>query len=183
MERILIATDFPPDAFGGGVAVARQMLKGLTSQIHWWSVHNTSSAPRDHEVQSIPFGLKISSHTHVSPGLLFPQRRLSRARALLMEMFWAMVASRSLLKTARAIQPSHLWLIPHNWSILPIHHFSMAKGSIGFDPRIHVTVQDFPDIHSYADRWGGQIVRKMARMQEEIYRRADTRDEIGRAHV
>lgn len=174
--KLLIATDFSPDALGGGATVVRQMLKGFPSEVHWWSLHGGLSSARGQQVESVRFRLEIASHTHVPPGLVFPQRRLSRTRALLMEIFWSKLAAYSLMKTFRAVRPQHLWFIPHNWSILPIHHFSKMKGCAGIDPRIHVTVQDFPDIHSYAERWGIRVVQKMARMQEEIYRRADSRD-------
>jgi hypothetical protein len=39
-----------------------------------------------------------------------------------------------------------------------------------------VTIQDFPDCHGHEEAWGHERVLRMARLQEQIYARADTAD-------
>ena len=36
--KLLVATEFPPDAAGGGAAIVRQMLLGFPGEVHWWSI-------------------------------------------------------------------------------------------------------------------------------------------------
>lgn len=165
--RLLVATEFPPDAPGGGPAVVRQMLRGFPGEIHWWSCRAGASAP------AWP-GLSISSLASCEPGKLMPARRWTRLKAPLMESIWAPWAARSLRRTLRRVRPDCIWVIPHDWSIFPLHEVLVAEGA--GPVRFHTTIQDYPDVHGHAVQWGEDRVTRMARMQEELYVRAASRD-------
>jgi len=164
--KLLIATDFPPDAPGGGPAVVRQMLKGFSGEIHWWSCRSAKAG-------SSEFDFKVLSSASFPSGKLQPARRWTHLKAWLTEHIWAPLAARSLQKTIRRVQPDCVWAIPHDWSILPLH---AVLSSEKFKMNLHVTLQDYPDVHGHAERWGKERVALMAKLQEELYILADSRD-------
>ncbi|MEI6491870.1 MAG: hypothetical protein WCO94_04910 [Verrucomicrobiota bacterium] len=177
--KLLVATAFPPNAPGGGPAVVRQMLRGFASSaisqpesaIFWWSCHSEKDRR---------FGQEVSGHWCAGiPDKLIPSRRFTRLKAFLLEHVWAPWAAAHLLRTIREIQPDCIWMIPHDWSIYPLWRV-MAEGkwrmADGTNPRVHVTIQDYPDAHNHGAVWGRARAERMARMQEEIYCLATTRD-------
>src|SRR5438874_7099393 len=111
--KLLIATEFPPNASGGGPAVIRQMLRGWpTNELYWWSC----LADRDKQ-----FGQKVARHFCATiPRKLIPHRRWTRMKSTLLDWFWTPFASSHLRKTIHRVQPDVVWAIPHDWSILPL---------------------------------------------------------------
>jgi glycosyltransferase involved in cell wall biosynthesis len=106
-----------------------------------------------------------------------PAKKLTKLRAFLMEHLWAPRAARSLRATIARVKPDCVWVIPHDWSILPLGRVMCSEWRVaGPKPRIHVTIQDFPDCHGHGEAWGHQRVRRLAQLQEQIYARADTAD-------
>ena len=164
--RLLIATEFPPDGPGGGPAVVRQMLQGFPGEVHWWSVRG-SVERRRLKVE----GLKIVSCACFPPGKLMPAKKLPKLKSWLMENFWAPLAARDLERTIHQVKPDCIWAIPHDWSIIPLWQVMRSR-----ETRWHVTTQDFPDVHGHGKLWGEDLVQRMARVQVEIYSRADSRD-------
>ena len=88
-----------------------------------------------------------------------------------MENFWAPLAARDLERTIHQVKPDCIWAIPHDWSIIPLWQVMRSR-----ETRWHVTTQDFPDVHGHGKLWGEDLVQRMARVQVEIYSRADSRD-------
>lgn len=166
--KLLVATDFPPDAPGGGPAVVRQMLRGFPGEIYWWS--SRKSLARGSEVTP----QLMLKHTHASPGRLFPQKRLTRWKAITMRALWAPYAAHSLTNFLQRVSPDCVWAIPHDWSILPLHQVLLQKahGSL----HLHTTIQDFPDAHFHAAQWGYETVSTLVRQQEALYANANSAD-------
>lgn len=195
--KLLVATEFPPDAPGGGPAVVRQMLQGFPGEVHWWSVRGSvlassclvpgSSSAADIEGlrskvacrESRVEGFKIASFHSCPPGKLMPAKKLPKVRAFLMDHLWAPKASRSLRRAIETVKPDCVWIIPHDWSIFPIAKAFVNHESRMTDdkkPRFHVTIQDYPDAHFHGRVWGEARVQRMVRMQDALYARATTRD-------
>lgn len=186
--RLLVATEFPPDAPGGGPAVVRQMLQGFPGEVHWWSCRgsvlgSSFMVPRGTSLQSTRnsgASFQVSSFHCCPPGKLMPAKKLPHLRAFLMEHLWAPQAARSLRETIARINPDSLWLIPHDWSIFPLWQGmgsrASSDGSQGI--RWHVSMHDFVDAHNFGERVGSGVVRRMRRMQDLIYKNATSRDVI-----
>lgn len=187
--KLLVATEFPPDAPGGGPAVVRQMLRDFPGEVHWWSVrplanettgngltttNQANTVVRNHSGLSF----QLSGSHSCPPGKLMPAKKLPRIRAFLMEHLWAPRSVRSLRETIARINPDCIWVIPHDWSIIPLSQVMVKRGSKVEDrqPRVHVTIQDFPDCHGHGGLWREDRARRMARMQEQIYAAADSAD-------
>lgn len=219
---LLIATEFPPDAAGGGPAVVRQMLTGFPGEIHWWSVRPgrmRNLPPRkrvllvraskgsqkgegrgsdqvrcgmgnDKECQvslhdsgavvrrvvdetDCRDDFSVTSCTSFSPGKMFPNRRLPRLKAWLMENVWAPFAVRSFTNAIKQVHPDCIWVIPHDWSIFPLYKVLVRNEET---TRFQVTIQDYPDAHHHGSVWGYQRAARMASMQEELYAKATSRD-------
>ncbi|MDZ4788533.1 MAG: hypothetical protein SH807_06300 [Blastochloris sp.] len=164
--KLLIATDFPPDAAGGGPAVVRQMLRGFSGEIHWWSCRSAGSS-----VPALDF--KVLSFDSFPPGKLTPSRKWTHLKAWLMEYVWAPLAAQSLRKTIKSVQPDCIWVIPHCWSIFPLHTVLVLKR---LETSVHLTIQDYPDILGLEGKCGKERVAQMAKLQEELYILADSRD-------
>lgn len=162
MTRILVASEFAPDAPGGGPAVIRQMLRGLPRHdLYWWSCFPGNPAaghPPGHAVFTLP-------------RRLYPYRRFAQAKSFLLERLWAPWAAAHLHRTVRTVRPDVVWVIPHNWAIFPLHEALVDGRS-----RLHATVQDFPDVHDNPARFGAERCRRMATLVEALYSGADTRD-------
>lgn len=167
--KLLVATDFNPCSPGGGPAVVRQMLQGFReagNEIHWWSCRADDSCGAGPRIDSM--------HRAAIPPRFMPAKVLPRVKAALLEQAWAPWAAKRLAQTIAAITPDCIWAIPHNWSILPLHHvfFSPAGKSV----RWHATIQDYPDIHGNVGCWGRGTAARMAWFQREIYRNSTSRD-------
>lgn len=163
MKRLLVATEFPPDAAGGGPAVIRQMLGGFPRhELHWWSVLPLRGAKPDW----------VASHR--SPWFhrkLYPERKMPELRSWVLEHLWTPPAAASLKGCIRENAPDTVWAIPHNWSIPVLHDVLVPMKQ-----RLHVTMQDFVDVHRNPQRFGADRCRRMAAMAEALYRRAETCD-------
>ncbi|TAL06469.1 MAG: hypothetical protein EPO07_01820, partial [Verrucomicrobia bacterium] len=129
--RLLVATEFPPNASGGGPAVARQMLKDWpVEKLFWWSC----LAERDQR-----FGQKVCAHRVATiPPKLYPNERWAHQRAWLLENFWSRWAAGQLRAALAEFQPEVIWVIPHAWAIAPLVNV-LLDSQTGF----HTTVQDF----------------------------------------
>jgi len=167
--NLLVATEFPIDAPGGGPSVIRQMLKGFAGTVHWWSVRPALSSTSTRSVDDVSIG----QQSCCPPGKLMPAKRMTRLKARLMQSIWAPIAAANLKAAIQRIQPDRIWVIPHDWSILPLHT-TLLRGRVGIP--WHTTIQDYPDIHHHSHTWGRTITEKMARHQEALYAKAVTRD-------
>ena len=177
--KLLIATEFPPDAKGGGPAVVRQMLSppARLTKIFWWSVNRANAKILEGVTGEC---WRIADATGFPAGKLSPSRNLTHVKAWLMEHFWAPLAARSFSRAIDRIQPDCIWVIPHDWSILPIHKVLVDKvGSKNTNierRRFHTTIQDYPDAHGHSLLWGNAICDRLNRMQDDLYRLATSRD-------
>lgn len=169
--RLLVATEFPPNASGGGPAVVRQALKDWPADnLYWWSCFPDRDAK---------FSQKVAAHQVAAiPPRLYPQRRLCLLRSWLMEQAWSRWAAWHLKKTLLTIRPDVIWLIPHAWSILPLHTV-LPGTNIPF----HVSAHDYPDIRGGIARFGLGRCRRMATMMDDLYIKAISRDAICRPMV
>jgi hypothetical protein len=162
--KLLVATEFPPNASGGGPAIVRQMLRDWPAdELFWWSC----LPDRDRR-----FDQKVAHHFCATiPRKLMPHRRLTHVKSALLDWFWTPFASSRLEKTIRQVQPDVIWAIPHNWSILPLARVLPTSG-VGF----HVTIQDYVDVHGQEGRFGRARCSRMAEGADRLYAAATTRD-------
>jgi glycosyltransferase involved in cell wall biosynthesis len=166
--RLLVATEFSPNAPGGGPAVVRQMLKPWPAeQLYWWSC-----MPERNEL----FGRKVTAH-HVAliHGKLYPNRRWRPQRAWLLEKFWVPWAARQLRKTLADLQPDVIWAIPHAQAIPPLARV-LPRAGIG----LHVSIHDYMDNRGFGARFGLPRSRRFAALADQLYAAATTRDAISR---
>lgn len=166
---LLVATDFDPNAAGGGPSVVRQMLKGFRAaghRIHWWSCRRSSPSGQQFAVDGVSQA--------ALPAKLMPARRIPQLKARILSRIWAPYAASSLRWTIKSVQPDCVWAIPHNWSILPLYRILALRRSRRF--RLHTTIQDYPDIHGNELVWGEEIATSMTSYQLRLYSDADTRD-------
>lgn len=166
--KLLVATEFNPNAPGGGPAVVRQMLRGFREQghhLHWWACRRETKPAGTLTVDGL--------HGASIPARLTPARILPRFKALILERAWSPWAARNLQHVIAALSPDCTWVIPHDWSIPPIHSVLMGSGR---KIRWHATIQDYPDVHGHASRWGTRRTMRMAAQQRSLYMGAATRD-------
>lgn len=164
--RLLVATEFPPNAAGGGGAIVRQMLQGWpVEKLSWWSCLPEGDRG---------FGQQVAAHrVAAAPDRLRPNRRLARQKAWLMDTFWVPRATRHLRQTLTELRPEVVWVIPHAWSIAPLARVLPGAG-IGF----HVSVHDYPDLKNQVDSLGGDRCDRWLKGLEQLYAHATTRDAI-----
>jgi hypothetical protein len=162
--RLLIASEFPPNASGGGPAVVRQMLREWPAgQLGWWSCREDETAR---------FGQQCAqSFCAAIPRKLMPHRRFSRMKSWILGRLWRPLASRHLKKAVAQFQPDAIWAVPHNWAIGPLAD-ALPPSGVGF----HVTIQDYVDVHGQPERFGPGICAALARDAERLYAAATTRD-------
>jgi hypothetical protein len=162
--KLLVATEFPPNASGGGPAVVRQMLRGWpTEGLFWWNC----LPERDTR-----FGQVVGEASCAPiPPKLMPQRRFAAFKSALLDHCWAPYASAHLARTIRRLRPDVVWVIPHNWSILPAAAILPNIG-VGY----HVTMQDYVDVHGQLQKFGPARCRRMAALADRLYASATTRD-------
>ena len=164
IPKLLVATEFPPNASGGGPAVARQMLKDWpVDRLYWWSCSPDQTRHFGQEVKE--------ARCAAIPARLYPNRRFTVLKSWLLENIWARWATAHFKQTLAELSPDVVWVIPHNWSILPISQaLSAWKG------RYHVTMQDFVDVHGNPQRYGRERCRRMAGQADALYANATTCD-------
>ncbi|MBI3850081.1 MAG: hypothetical protein HY298_07310 [Verrucomicrobia bacterium] len=169
--KLLVATEFPPNASGGGPAVVRQMLKGWpVEKLCWWS------CLPDHDQL---FGQKTAAHRVATiPSRLYPHRRWPQAKSWVLEHVWTRWAARHVKKTITALQPEAVWVIPHAWAIPPLARV-LQPGNIVF----HTSVHDYPDTGSRVERFGLARSRWMASLVDRLYSSATTRDAISQPMI
>ena len=162
--KLLVATEFPPNASGGGPAVVRQMLKDWPrNELFWWSC-----LPE----QDSRFGQHVNTTFCAAiPPRLMPHRRFTRVKSTLLDRCWAPFAAAHLARTIRRVQPDVVWVIPHNWSILPLATV-LSTADVGF----HVTMQDYVDVHGQVEKFGRSRCRRMSDLADRLYATATTRD-------
>jgi hypothetical protein len=132
-------------------------------QLFWWSC----LPERDQR-----FGQRVAYHCCAAiPRKLMPHQRLTRAKSAVLDRFWAPLASAHLLRTIRRVQPDLIWAIPHNWSVLPLAS-ALPKASVC----LHVTMQDYVDVHGQVEKFGPARCRRMAELADLLYTLATTRD-------
>jgi glycosyltransferase involved in cell wall biosynthesis len=167
--RLLVATEFPPNASGGGPAIVRQLLRNWPHEkLFWWACF-----PDD----AVKFGQTVKAHQTASiPKRLYPHRRYRALKSWLLEQLWAPWSASNLHKTIDTFKPDVIWCIPHNWSIPPLGKV-FARSEIAF----HVSIHDYPDINSCIFRFGLRRARKMAAVADQLYAQATTRDAISEA--
>jgi hypothetical protein len=162
--KLLLIAEFSPNASGGGPAVVRQMLREWpTDNLFWWSC----LPERD-----VRFEQKVARGFCAGiPRKLIPQQRFTGIKSALLGSFWAPYATAHLARTIRDVQPDAVWVIPHNWSIVPAAS-AVPKSRAGF----HATIQDYVDVHGQTRKFGRARCRKMAAAADCLYSRATTRD-------
>ena len=162
--KLLIASEFPPNASGGGPAVVRQMLREWPEKnLFWWSCLPEPGTR---------FGQMVARQACATiPRKLLPLRRFSAVKSWLLDRGWAPFAAAHLKRMIRSVRPDVVWAIPHNWAILPLAAV-LREGSAGF----HVTMQDYVDVHGQVERFGPARCRRMAHLADILYATATTRD-------
>jgi len=163
--KLLVTSEFPPNASGGGPAVVRQMLKDWPAQsLSWWSC-----IPDRHG----KFGREIASNFVATiPEKLYPRNRLRRPKAFVLEHGWSGWAASHLRATIRTCKPDAIWAIPHQWSILPL------ASALPCGTPYHVSIHDYPDAHHSAKRIGAKTTGRLVHLVEKLYREANSRDAI-----
>ena len=169
IPKLLVATEFPPNAPGGGPAVVRQMLKCWPlEKIYWWSC-----SPEGHT----SFGQQVASHEVATiPSRLYPQRRGRALKSFFLQHAWKCWASRQLRNTLDKLQPDIVWMIPHGWSIPVLGDVFLGNKNF----RFHVSLHDYVNSRNYAVRYGERCAEVLARTADQLYARALSRDAISK---
>src|ERR1700730_4869883 len=104
--RLLVATEFPPNASGGGPAIVRQLLRNWPAEkLFWWSCFADDATQ---------FGQAVKAHeTAYIPKRLYPHRRYRGLKSWLLEQLWAPWSASHLRKTIHQLKPDVIWCIPH----------------------------------------------------------------------
>jgi hypothetical protein len=162
--RLLVATEFPPNASGGGPAVIRQMLKNWpVEQLLWWSCL-AERRPA--------FGQHFAAHRVANiPAKLYPHRKFCRQKSWLMENVWSRWAAHHFQQTLKRYEPDIVWIIPHAWAIPPLAT-TLPRSTIGF----HTTVQDYIDSHINISKLGSERCGRLANAMTDLYAQSTTRD-------
>jgi len=162
----LVATEFAPNASGGGPVIVRQMLSGWPQEkLFWWNCLTDRDAP---------FDQPLAAHrvAHI-PKRLYPHRRYRSIKSSLLKNVWAPLAALHLRTTISRLKPDVIWAIPHGWSIPPL-----GRALLGNEIPFHVSIHDFADINSCVFRFGLRRARRMAAITDALYSTATTRDAI-----
>jgi glycosyltransferase involved in cell wall biosynthesis len=164
--RLLIATEFGPDAHGGGGSLMRQLLRGFPNeQISWWSCH--PELPRQTQ------GLPVRHFHYPAPARLYPYRRLAKLKSVILELIWVGRAVANLKKTIAIAQPDRLWFNLHTWAIPVIQRAYPALGL-----PFHVSLWDYPDVETSQPVFGKQRLARWRRTVEAIVKSSTSCDVI-----
>lgn len=164
--KLLIATEFPPNASGGGPAVVRQLLKGWPSEkLAWWSCLAADRSARE---------FQVGTHRVAKiPPKLYPHLRLVGPKSWMLKNVWAPWAAAHLRKTIRENRPEVIWTIPHQWSVPPLAQV-LPAAAIPY----HITVHDYPDIRPLEQIIGRNMAARLLSLLERLYAQASSRDVI-----
>lgn len=166
--RLLVATEFSPNASGGGPAVVRQMLKGWPAErLFWWSCFPDADQR---------FGQVIAGHRVTAiPQRWYPHKRWCRAKSWLLERVWCPWAATQLRRVLHELRPDMIWVIPHGWSIPPLAAVLAESGH-----PFHVSMHDYMNINSARARYGAKRSDRLTSGQFSLYAKASSRDAICR---
>lgn len=164
--HLLVATEFPPNAPGGGPAVVRQMLRDWPSEkLSWWSCLPELDQK---------FGQKVAAHeVSVIPRKLYPHRRWGRQKSWVLEHIWTRWAATRFKRTLKTLRPEVVWTIPHCWSIPPLARV-LPRAGIGF----HVSIHDYADCGSFVQSFSARAARRLLGQADRLYARCNSRDAI-----
>jgi len=131
--------------------------------LYWWSCLPEGDSH---------FGQNVREARCASiPAKLVPQRKFTGLKSFLLENCWAPWAGGQLKRTLDEVAPDSVWIIPHNWAILPI-----SRAMADWRGRFHVTLQDYADVHGNPQRFGRARCQRMASLADRLYANAATRD-------
>lgn len=161
---LLIATEFPPNASGGGPAVLRQMLRNWpVDRLFWWSCFPEQEAR---------FGQRVAAHRVATiTRRFYPNRKFTRVKSWLLDRCWVPSATRHFRKTLADFRPQAVWVVPHNWAIPPLVAVLPQAGTC-----FHLTLQDYPEMNSSIATFGRKRCRQWAQAVDKLYSAATTRD-------
>jgi hypothetical protein len=164
--RLLVASEFPPNASGGGPAIVRQALRDWPiEQLFWWSCFADSDRR---------FNQRVTRHRVAGfPPKSYPNRRFLGPKSWLLENVWTPWATHHFRQTMNQCTPDAIWVIPHCWSIPPLAQI-LPDGRIGF----HTSMHDYVNNEAGIKRFGQSRCEKVARMADGLYAKATTRDAI-----
>ena len=162
--RLLVATEFSPNALGGGPAVVRQMLKDWpTGKLLWWSC-----LPEQR-----PLEFQVQTHRVARiPRKVYPFSNLIRPKVWILHNVWSRWATKHLRATIEKHQPDVVWTIPHQWSILPLANVLPTA-----QPRYHISVHDYPAHHA-EEKIGLKMTNRLISQLDYLYQRAASSDAI-----
>lgn len=170
MIDLLIASEFPADAPGGGAAIVRQMIKGFPNrQIGWWSLLPWKTSQNRTPIDIQP---KYRAWSGI-PVRFYPQRRFNSAKGWLFETVLARQAAQSLDRFINSLNPKAVWCIPHQLSIPPLLEALAARGD-----RLHVSVHDYPHTQGGVDRLGVGRAQRFFFTLQKLFSIARSRDVI-----
>jgi glycosyltransferase involved in cell wall biosynthesis len=166
--KLLVVTEFPPQAGGGGGALISQMLAGYPAEsISWWSCR---PPPEPRQCPSL-----ARHYQFPLPNKLYPQIRWNALKAWLLEKFWVPLATAHLKRTVARAAPDQIWFLLHAWSIPPIHRAGLVQTH-----RCHVSIWDYQDGGQFMRHFGSKRARRFAALAESLYRQATTCDSVSR---
>jgi len=166
LPKLLIATEFPPNASGGGPAVVRQLLKDWPSdKLAWWSCLPDDQRPPE---------LQITIHEVAKiPRKLYPHFRWMGFKGWVLQKVWAPWAANHLRAMIRQYRPEVIWTIPNLWSIPPLAQV-LPTAAVPY----HITVHDYPDTRQSQKNMGQERARGFLSLVEQLYTQASSRDVI-----
>ena len=164
--KILVVTQFGPNASGGGPAVIRQALKDYEpSRVGWWSC-----SPDESAVFNFRAGFEAGFPI---PRKLSPYKRAVVVKGWLLEHLWSPMACGNLEGARQAWQPDLLWVIPHMWSIFPVSSFLRKHwGQVPY----HVTMQDYMDMSANIPILGRARGQRLATLAYDLYAKSNSQD-------
>jgi glycosyltransferase involved in cell wall biosynthesis len=162
--RLLVATEFPPNAPGGGPAVVRQMLRGWpVEKLFWWSCRPDADQR---------FGQRVADQRVAAiPPRWYPHRRFTGLKSQLLETLWSRWAAARFADALKDVSPDVVWVIPHAWSIPPLAQVLSRAGR-----RFHVTVQDYMTTRANRKLFGEARAQRLLTLSCELFAQAGTRD-------